>query len=188
MLYILVGCIGFLLFILYDLNQIRSHKKHLRYLFVIGFLLVTFSTFMIIWEKGYNFIPILSAKIVFGGLATVSLLLLIYSLFFALPFEKTYITASNRNVCDQGMYALCRHPGALWFILFYLFLWLYTGIALMFWAFLSFSLLNLLYIWLQDRYFFPKLFDNYTKYKATTPFIIPTNASIKRFISSIRIR
>ena len=41
---------------------------------------------------------------------------LIYTLFFALPFDETYAKQNNgRYVCDRGVYALCRHPGILCF-------------------------------------------------------------------------
>ena len=48
--------------------------------------------------------------------------------FFALPFQQTYLEeAAERRAYDRGVYALCRHPGVLWFILFYLCCWLARG-------------------------------------------------------------
>jgi len=139
MLYIFIGCIGFVLFIIYDLNQIHGHKKQLRALFAIGFVLIIFATIMIIIGHVGTFPFPFYLRLIFGILAAINLWLLIYSLFFALPFKNTYISANNRNVCDRGMYALCRHPGWLWFALFYCFLWLCLGSMLMFWAFICFT-------------------------------------------------
>ncbi len=44
------------------------------------------------------------------------LALLIYTLFFALPFEETYCEENKlRAAYTEGVYGLCRHPGVLWF-------------------------------------------------------------------------
>ena len=43
------------------------------------------------------------------------LVLLVYTLFFALPFHDTYIHGTTApSLCRSGVYALCRHPGVLW--------------------------------------------------------------------------
>ncbi len=58
--------------------------------------------------------------------------LLVYTLFFALPFEKTYTRLEeNPPVYTEGVYSLCRHPGVVWFFFLYLFLALLTGQRLM---------------------------------------------------------
>jgi len=188
MLYIIVGCIGFMLFILYDLNLIRFKIKLFHPLFAMGFFLVAVSTIVIARGEGAGFMPLPFIKILAGILALMSFLFLIYSLFFALPFKQTYITITNRQVYDQGIYALCRHPGVIWFMTLYFSLWIFTGLTAMFWTFVWFSLLNLLYSFLQDRYFFPEMFNDYERYRKTTPFLLPTGTSIRRCLTSIRIR
>ncbi len=186
MLHIVAGCIGFVLFILYDLNQMQFKKKLFRPFFAIGFFLVAFSTWRVLSEEKIGITTPFFSKIFLGIIAALMFILLIYSLFFALPFKQTYIIANNRHVYDKGMYALCRHPGVLWFILFYFLLWLMTERVMMFWAFLLFSVCNLIYSFLQDRYFFPALFDDYGRYRKTTPFLLPTCSSIRRCLTSIR--
>jgi len=188
MLYIFVGCMSFLMFILYDLNEVRLHKSWFRPLYIIGCSLMVFSTVMLALNSASASESSTIVRVVFAGLSLISLLLLIYSLFFALPFKKTYITFSNRNVYDRGVYALCRHPGVLCFICFYLFFWLYSGESLILLAFLCFSVLNIFYSWLQDHYFFPELFDGYDLYKKRTPFLLPTFISIKSCLDSIKTR
>ena len=60
------------------------------------------------------------SSILLLGIATIFFVLLIYTLFFALPFDKTYQNESEKRMAyTEGVYALCRHPGVLWFIGFY---------------------------------------------------------------------
>ncbi len=46
--------------------------------------------------------------------------------------------------------------------------------------------MNVVYAFVQDRYIFPALFDDYEGYRNKTPFLIPSPASIKRCIASFR--
>jgi protein-S-isoprenylcysteine O-methyltransferase Ste14 len=51
-------------------------------------------------------------------LLLVSVCLLVYSLFFEIPFQQTYVDARvGDELVKTGTYALVRHPGALWFAL-----------------------------------------------------------------------
>jgi protein-S-isoprenylcysteine O-methyltransferase Ste14 len=109
-------------------------------------------------------------------------LLLIYTLFFALPFEETYVTQNGCKTYDRGMYALCRHPGVLWFTGCYLFLWMtFGGKELLLLAMIN-CLLNFLYVVLQDGVTFPRVFTDYNIYKQRVPFLIPTVKSIQMCI------
>lgn len=122
-------------------------------------------------------------------LACVCLGLLIYTLFFALPFSDTYVEETcERNVCDTGMYAFCRHPGVIWFFLCYLF----GGIALQEGALLSVGIMmsvwNLVYVIFQDRYTFLRTFSNYEAYQKETPFLIPNRDSILKGVTTWKKR
>lgn len=44
----------------------------------------------------------------------------------------------------------------------------------------AFSILDILYVVIQDMIIFPKQFADYDDYKKTTPFLIPTPGSVKR--------
>ena len=60
----------------------------------------------------------------FGIGAMCFLALLIYTLFFALPFEETYCEENRlRAAYTEGVYGLCRHPGVLWFAGAYFCMW-----------------------------------------------------------------
>lgn len=122
-------------------------------------------------------------KAFFLLLALVSAALEYAALFSALPAGDTYLRGDRpERLVESGMYALCRHPGALWFPLFSLSLAL--GAAN--WALLAAaglaSSLNLLYVWYQDREIFPKTIPGYEEYRKSTPFLIPTARSISRAV------
>ena len=115
------------------------------------------------------------------------LALLIYTLFFALPFEETYCEENKlRAAYTEGVYGLCRHPGVLWFAGAYLCMWGMFGgwrqgiyfLLMIFW--------NYLYIIFQDLWTFPQTFFNYREYQKTTPFLMPNRDSIKKCLYSIR--
>lgn len=186
MIYIIIGVFAFLLFIVYDINSIIMKNKYLYNCFFLGFLLLAAATIGIVITS-WDLILIDTLRMgIYGILAVAFLFLLIYTLFFALPFKNTYIeTQGSPDVCQNGVYALCRHPGVLWFAGFYIFLGLALNIALLICAAIIFSLLNLFYVVFQDRWTFMKIFGNYDKYKIDTPFLIPNLKSIKRCLQTL---
>ena len=124
------------------------------------------------------------------ALLTVSVVffvMLIYTLFFALPFDETYLNENGkRPAYTEGVYALCRHPGVLWFVGFYM----CVGAGMADRALLLYgivvSLWNVLYIVFQDLYSFPKTFYNYMEYKQETPFLIPDRKSVRKCLLTLR--
>ncbi|MBR5468403.1 MAG: hypothetical protein IKU80_04125 [Firmicutes bacterium] len=181
MLSLVLGIAGFILYLLYDINSFTSQNRLLGYGFLGGSVLITISTVIeLIGAFKQNAFGG-AADIILILLSVVSFAMLIYCLFFALPFEETYVEQTNgRKVYDGGAYALCRHPGIICFFAFYLFL----GLAALPSKFLAigmiFSLLNLLYAAFQDRVTFPKCFTNYVDYRKKVPFLIPNKKSIRQ--------
>lgn len=114
--------------------------------------------------------------------------LLIYTLFFSLPFEKTYILQDNHEVYKDGMYALCRHPGVLWYIAFYIALYFSFPTLQLLIASILFCFLNLVYILIEDHYIFIIKFSDYHQYKHITPFLLPNISSIKKAVSTFNRR
>ena len=177
---IVFGMVAFGLFVLYDLNSVLWKRRWMHPSFLTGCVLLLLSTVLQICSAlktvqiNVSFITFFILSLLFFGL-------MIYTLFFALPFEKTYMgTDEKPQVYDQGMYALCRHPGVLWFFFFYLFLGLALRPSHMLRNGMIYSLLNLFYIIMQDFWTFPKTFADYGTYKEKTPFLIPTRVSVKR--------
>lgn len=183
--YLWFGCIIFGLYILYDMNSVLWNQRILHACFLVGTVLLAGVT---VWQ---------AAEAVFAGsygwytwiflpLAVVFLVLLVYTLFFALPFDETYVQTDGgkSKVYDGGMYALCRHPGVLWFFFFYLCLGGAFYPAKIMEAGVFYSLLDFLYVVFQDFWTFPKNFADYESYKRSTPFLIPNGKSIRRAIKT----
>ncbi len=126
--------------------------------------------------------------IVFSLLGLAFFALLAWSLFFELP-KETYAGKDPRHlVVDTGTWALCRHPGVLWFAFGYAFLALASGSAGFALAALVWTAADIAYVILQERYIFGKIFADYGRYASTTPMLIPTRASILRCLGTIRDR
>ena len=184
------GTIAFILFMLYDLEQAGavSHRFHkiTKYFFTLGSVILLTSTGLLLW-KTVPFVMLFSGRqILFIILTVFFLLLLIYTLFFALPFEETYVAQEAHKTYDKKMYALCRHPGVLWFAGAYGCLWLAFGTKPLLVMAVWFSFLNFCYIVLQDCYTFPRIFSDYGDYKKRVPFLIPNGNSLKRCMETFK--
>lgn len=187
MSYLLMGTLAFVLFILYDINSVTVNYKIFHGSFFIGCFLLVASTGGLISSTITEGMWQTVRTLVFIPVAIIFMLLLIYTLFFAIPFEDTYIKSDAKpKTCTTGFYALSRHPGVLWFIGFYFSLWLALPGTLLLTAGILFSVLNLLYVVLQDRWIFMRVFPDYGEYKVTTPFLIPNQQSVNRCITTFR--
>ena len=152
MTYIGLGCLCFLFFILYDLNQIHKNHRGIRPLFAVGCITLCVLTItMSVTEFESDYQVTFPAVAVFFLLAGIQLMLLV--LFLA------------------G---------------FYLFLSLGLGKPFMLLAGTVYTGMNLLYILLQDRYTFPRLFEGYDDYRKETPYLIPDADSIRKCISDLK--
>ena len=176
-----LGIGGFLLYLLYDVNSFTYQLRLLHGAFALGTLLVGAATALDLleaWRLGAFSGPGDAALLLAAGACLAAL---VYSLFFALPFQETYRQQDQgRHVYDGGVYALCRHPGILCFFGLYLCLGLAALPGGLLAHGLAFSLLDLAYAGFQDRVTFPKTFCDYEAYRKKAPFLIPTGDSIRR--------
>ncbi|MDX9888398.1 MAG: hypothetical protein RBS51_03935 [Anaerovoracaceae bacterium] len=188
MILVIMGLFSFLLFGLYDINQVKWNKKPLKSLFFMGILIIVATSLTLLVESGV-LLEARAWQVVMLIISGLFFLLLMYALFIAIPFSKTYITSSENDppgVCDQGMYGICRHPGFLWFTGAYIFfaLGLQSTAAILVVA--VFIVCNFLYVLFQDLWTFPHLFEDYEVYKEKVPFLIPRPASIKASFANTR--
>lgn len=183
MAYIVIGGLSFVLFGLYDINCVLWKNKFLHFFFLFGVMGIFISTTSAIWSFRSLIFTNFEQQFGWFMLALLFMSLLIHALFFALPFEKTYVKDVPQKVHAEGVYALCRHPGVLWFFGLYVSLYLWIEQPLILVMAITFSLFNFVYIIFQDLWTFPNLFIDYDDYKRKVPFLIPTPMSIKQCIS-----
>lgn len=182
MIYIIIGSFSFILFFLYDFNSVTWKNPVIHRFFLMGSVILLTATLIMLVQfreslwKGIVNNPI---WLVFSiGFST----LLIYTLFFALPFDDTYGHLSdNRKTYTKGVYSLCRHPGVLWFVGMYFSFYLLTKEPLILVISIIWSFWNILYVVFQDLWIFPKTFVDYHNYQSTTPFLIPSLSKLRRF-------
>lgn len=188
MIWLAIGSSAFAFFALSDYGKLRYPERSWNLLFLFGCIVLFFSTIVIVsWEEIFHrFLVSPLAMMILGLLAVLSLIVLIYTLFFALPFKMTYTenSAKKHILIDTGVYSLCRHPGVLFFSLFYFFFMFIAQSTAMYFAFFIFTILDILYVVWQDIYLFPKTITDYDLYKKATPFLIPNKKSFYRSIKS----
>jgi protein-S-isoprenylcysteine O-methyltransferase Ste14 len=107
--------------------------------------------------------------------------LALYSLVIELPARHTYLgPGAADQLVTTGAYALTRHPAVLWFALFLGGLVIANRSQALLMAAPVWLGLDVVYVWLQDRYLFPRQFKDYARYRAQTPMLLPTARSIRR--------
>jgi len=128
-----------------------------------------------------TFAPIISI----GGflLILISMTLLLLAIYqFIRTTKKLPISATpSRLLIQNGLYAVWRHPIYLFYTLFF------TGIALILPSFSMlvfvipvFIAIELIYIYIEERYLIKRFGDQYLHYRQKTPLLIPTLANILR--------
>lgn len=186
---IILGVLGFVAFYIYEVNQIVWQTKTLKSSFVVGCCLIIISTTLTAINA--NIVLTLSSLVTWIGIvgALFFAVLLLYTLFFAIPFVESYVDQfEKRYVYTDKVYSLCRHPGVLWFIGLYGTLVILFPTSQMIYLSLILVLMNLGYILLQDVWSFPRLFSDYETYKKSTPFLIPSIQSMTKTIKSYKRR
>lgn len=187
MLFIIIGCLAFFFFIIFDLNKVLFIHKWINACFFIGIVLLGLSTADLLFDSFKSPHILTTMQWLAGTLAFISLLLIIYSLFGGIPFTKTYMQTNKENiVINTGIYALCRHPGAIWVFFFYLFLALASGNKLFLWAAVTWTIMNIIYVYIQDRWIFPIILKDYQSYQKNVPFLIPNLSSIRNCVISLQ--
>lgn len=127
-----------------------------------------------------------AASILGWFLLPLSLFLLVYSLFIEIPFAKTYAQPGvGDKLVTTGTYALTRHPGVLWYGLFLIALLLITRSSILIIAAPIWFLMDILWVLLQDKYFFVLMFKDYRQYQKETPMLIPNRLSIQRCLKTL---
>lgn len=184
MMLFLITVAAFVLMMLADMLKLTRLAAASPWVFLTGaILLVVTGIWAAVAEEGFGIIS--WVRIVFLLVAVVALILEIWSLLIALPFGPAYLARGDVTLVDHGMYALCRHPGALWLPLFLVSLSIALDSRALMSVALTASVMNLMYVWMQDRYVFPHTIRGYDQYQRTTPFVLPTRSSLREALRTI---
>jgi protein-S-isoprenylcysteine O-methyltransferase Ste14 len=164
--------IGFIILLFSDLLQVWKKEISAKILAPPGYLMITGGMIILI----SSFSPVPRPPIIFATqiiLAVLFALLLIYSVLVEIPLYSRKSESSKRKAIKSGTYSFVRHPGFLWFLLLHLLLisiyrnrWFTLNSLFM-------VLLDFILVFLEDRFFFPKIFPNYREYMKNVPFLIP---------------
>lgn len=110
MIYIVIGAVGFLIIHCFDLISLKRVPKAKLDIWILDCGLLIYSLTMICFAPSKLLLPMWSTRLGWA-LLSISLPLLIYSLFINLPFRKTYVTTGvGDKLITTGLYALVRHP------------------------------------------------------------------------------
>lgn len=176
---IFLGAAAFLLFFIGDLNDAFWRKKPLKICFFIGLAALAAATAL-------RLEPEASAKLLFCAPAALFAVLLYKALFGAFPVKETYGQAeAEKKTVSTGVYALCRHPGVLFFAGLYI--CLVPGLGLPLEDCLVYTALDLLLALSEDAISFPRSLAGYAEYKKSVPFIIPNRRSVKNCLSGMEV-
>jgi protein-S-isoprenylcysteine O-methyltransferase Ste14 len=181
MVFVLIGVAGFVILFFFDLAALRDVRVVKTVIWVAGYGLFAYALNMII-RKGNSFAMPAPIKTIGIVLSIIFTLLLVYSLLIEIPFKRTYLErGAGSRLVTTGTYALVRHPGVLWLILFLIGVFLATGVKTLLIAVPVWGLMDIIYILVQDRYYFPKQFgEAYGRYQNEVPMLIPTKRSIRQ--------
>jgi protein-S-isoprenylcysteine O-methyltransferase Ste14 len=186
MIYIIAGCLGFLIIHLFDIAALKRIPKIKPITWFIGSGLLVYALILLSLQPDKLPMP---AWLIWPGwiLLLTSFLMFLYSLFINLPFYKTYIASGvSDRLITTGLYSLVRHPGVMWFILVMISLLLISRSNLLLIAASVFILLDIVLVIIQDKFIFDKMFAGYAEYRRETPMLMPNRQSMNIFINSVK--
>lgn len=185
MIYIALGVFGFIVLFFFDLFALKGVRAVKTLIWFAGYGLISYAiNVMIRKEPRIDLPPFL--RIIGIALAGLFALLLVYSLLIEIPFRRTYLQkGAGDKLVTTGTYALVRHPGVLWLVVCLIGMFLATGTKLLLVAIPVWVLMDVIYVVIQDRYYFPRQFGKaYDDYRRSVPMLIPTVKSTRRCIQT----
>lgn len=180
---LLVGVLAFGIASLVDVAALRSWRWAKPPILVVCTLLFGFAIFDVSFRTPQFVLPFPAWL---AGLVLLPLagLLFIYSEFVEIPLAIYWQANSTPRLLNTGTYALCRHPGALWFGLLLASLILVSRSIKLLVAAPIWLAIEILWVWGQDRYLFPRLITGYRDYQRETPMLWPSRRSVKACVST----
>lgn len=182
MLFVGIGILGFISLLIFDFMSINN-RIFIKYFFAfLGLGLIVYSTIELFGVRSDFFISD-SIRIVSFIFAIIFMVLLIYSVFIEVG-GNTYKKFAEPELVTNGTYSLVRHPGVIWLFMAYLFLAIFSENIYLLITAITWTIVNTIYVIIQEKYILVRLFPAYNDYIETTPMIIPNFQSIKEFITT----
>ena len=185
---VLAGVLAFLVAFSFDWVAM---KRTPRAKLVVVFLVIGlhgYALYAALWGVSRFWLPT-AVSVVGWVLLPIFAFLLLYSLVIELPSGKTYYRPGVADhLVTTGTYALTRHPGVMWYILALVSLLLATRSTVLLIAVPVWSLLDIIHVTVQDRFYFVKMFPGYRQYQQQTPMLIPTRQSLVACLLMLRRR
>lgn len=186
MSYITIGVLGFLAAYLFDVVSLRRIPGAKQGVGIVAVALIGYATLMVCLKSERLELPIWLTWLGWA-LLSVSVPLLLYSLFINLPFRKTYVVPGvGDRLIRTGTYALVRHPGVFWYALLLGSLILVSKSKLLLIASPVWLAMDIVHVIIQDRFLFGKMFKDYDDYRRETPMLIPSRRSISACLRTLR--
>ncbi|MBN2462003.1 MAG: hypothetical protein JXB43_00190 [Dehalococcoidia bacterium] len=186
MVYIAIGVLGFAAAFAFEWASLKRVPVIKQLVGLVAISLLIYAAIMVCHSPTKLELPIF-VRFIGGCLLVIFLSLLIYSLFIEIPFRNTYAKQGvGEKLIFTGTYALVRHPGVIWLAFVFLALALLYPSPTLFLAIVVWLLMDVIYITVQDKYFFPKMFPNYQDYKRQTPFLIPNKQSFFACLKTLK--
>jgi protein-S-isoprenylcysteine O-methyltransferase Ste14 len=188
MVTISLGIIGFLLGIVSDVVSLKGPRRSKPFVWLLSSVLLAYAHVAAALSADKFWLPGWAAWPAWSFLIAGALMMF-YSFFLEIPFSKTYAeTGSSNELVQVGTYALTRHPGALWYAVMLAGLVLASRSWLALWAAPVWLLMEIVWVWTEDRFLFGQMFQGYREYRKTTPMLIPTWASMQRCWRTLPLR
>ncbi len=180
MIIVLMGALGFLWGIVADFASLKKRTVLRIGAWVLVSILLLGAHVLLALES--DRIPLPVGVHVGGWVLLLSgALLLFYSVFLEIPLTATYASSTSPNqVVQNGTYALTRHPGVIWYGVMLVGLFLVSGARLSVVAAPVWFALEVVWVWIEDKFVLGDVISGYSDYRKTTPMLVPTLASMGR--------
>ena len=169
----ILGYLAFVFFFLGDYNDWKLNRPYLKFCFPVALIMLIVSI-----ASQLDFSSGLILKIVTAAAAVFFIYWLYHALFVALKPDEAYgKQGEKRSVCTKKEYAVCRHPGVIFFVLMLACFVIGYGFPIR--EFITYSLLDTLLALFEDRIVFPAMLEGYEDYQKSVPFLLPDFRHVK---------
>ncbi len=181
-----LSVVGFGALLLADAKGIRERSWTRRLLLLSTIMSLSGALLWTISQEATS-VDFRSFKFWLGGVLTlIGGLFSFYTVFVEIPLWQKADGNSPPTLVTKGTYAACRHPGFWGTTAFVLGLSLAVPAPPMWNLAIVWVVLELIVVFIQDRWIFPSIFSEYTLYRQHVPFLLPTRESIREALQSFR--